>query len=111
MYCVFGRGKTIVRELQVAFDFDETHSAQIGEMAGHSRLWKLENLHDIADTELARSKEAQDSDPRRIGKAFEHPIEVMDSRRLDLRGYFAASRFPSFYCHIWHNEYNMARRI
>lgn len=111
VYCMIGSSKTVVRKPEVAFYLDETHSAQISQVSGNGRLRQIENLNHIEDTQLACGKETQDSDPRWIGKALEHPVEVVDGRPTCRHRYlsFFHSSLPG--CHIWHYEYNVPRRI
>ena len=80
MDSVLRRGETVIGELQVAFHLDQTHSPQVCEVSGHGGLGELENLNDIADTQLASCEEAQYSDPSWIGKTLEDSIEVIDRR-------------------------------
>jgi hypothetical protein len=111
MDSVFRRGKTVVRKLQIAFNLNETRSAQVGKMARHSRLWELENLYYIADTELACGKDTQDSYSRWVGKTFKNFVEVIERRDADRQRCLSGFRVTGLQCHIWHSEYNLARRI
>lgn len=111
MHCMIGGGKTVVRKPEVAFNLDETHPAQISQMPRDSRLWQIENLHHVANTQLACGKETQDSDSRWISKTLEHPVEVIDGRSACRYRYLAAFRNTSPDSHIRHHEYNMPGQI
>jgi len=102
--------KAVIRELEVAFYLDETHSAQVGEMPRHSWLRKVEYLDDVAYAQFAGGKETQYPDSSRIGKALEYSIKVINCRSAHAE-LLPTFRKPKSGCHIWHNEYNMARRI
>lgn len=111
MDSVFRSGKPVIRELQVAFDFDKTHSPQIREMPRDSWLREPQNFDDIADTQLTGGKETQYSNSRWICKAFEDFIEIIDGCDADCERRLADPRAARFQCHICHNAYNVSRRI
>jgi len=74
-------GEAVVREFPFARRLDEPHSAQVGQMARHGRLWQAENVHDVADAELSSGEDAEDANTRRIGETLEDRVEVIDRRR------------------------------
>ena len=49
-------------------------------MTRHGRLWQVEDVDDVADAEFPRGEDAEDTDARRIRKALEDRVEVIDRR-------------------------------
>jgi hypothetical protein len=82
--CVHSIGKSVVRELQFGSGLDESHSPQIGEMAGYCGLSKAQYADDIADAELAGGEDVQDADPDRVSETLEKAIQICDSRRAQV---------------------------
>jgi hypothetical protein len=83
--------EAIVRKLPFARRVDESHPAQVGEMTRHGRLWQAENVNDVANAKLARDEDAEDADTRRIGKALEDGVEVIDRRSGEFCGHWCQS--------------------
>jgi len=93
MYGMLRLGQTVVSELKLACRPDESHSPEVGEMPRNRGLREAEDVDDIANAELPRDEQAQDSDARRIGEALEHAVEIVDRRRGDCRSHQLTSPF------------------
>ena len=58
---IAGISESVVSELRFASDLDQAAAPEVGEMPRDQRLWKLEEIDQIADAQLAGGEHAQDS--------------------------------------------------
>jgi hypothetical protein len=54
---------------------DETRVAELAEMARGRRLRDVEDLHEIADAQLALAEDVQDAQSRPIGEGLEQRVD------------------------------------
>ena len=66
--------ETVVHPEAILASGYKSRTAEIGEMAGNKRLGGVENVHDIAYANLARSEEVENAEPGSVGKGPEHTI-------------------------------------
>lgn len=71
----------VVRVLGLTRDFHESGAAQIRQVARHERLWKLEELDEIAHAQFTGREEIQDSQPGWIREPAKQCLEIRNSRR------------------------------
>ena len=100
MHGVLRLGEAVMCVLGLARDLDEATAPQVGEVPGHQRLWQVEQLDQVTDTELAGGEQIQNSQPRRVGKAAEQRFEI----RYDWRG---NGRSHGVSSHMWEDELNL----
>lgn len=67
-------GDRIERPILLPPPGDQTGLSQVGKVSGGRRLRDLEDRHEIADAQLAPTKEVQNTQPQRIRERFEHPV-------------------------------------
>ena len=54
-------------------------------MTGDRRLRQVEDLDDVADAELAGAEQIENADPRRVGKALEQGVQIIDGGQVGSR--------------------------
>ena len=74
-------GEAIVCVLRLARDVDEAGAPEVGEMARHERLGQLEDVDQVAHTELAGGEQVQNPQPGRVGEPAEERFEIGDDGR------------------------------
>ena len=76
MYRVHGLREPIVRVLGRPCDLHELGTPEVCEVARDEWLGEIEQFHEVAHTQLARSKQVQDAQSRRVGESAEERLEV-----------------------------------
>jgi hypothetical protein len=72
-------GEAIVRVLGRPCHLHEPNTSEIREVARDEGLREMKQIDEVADAQLARSKQVQDPQPRRVGESAEERLKVGDN--------------------------------
>ena len=76
MYRVLGFHQPVVRVFRLARDVDQTGATQVRQVARHERLRQVEELDEVAYTQLAGRQKIENAEPRGIGESAEQRFKV-----------------------------------
>jgi len=79
MYRMHWLGEAIVRVLGRPCHIHEVNTPEIREVARDEGLREMKQIDEVADAQLARSKQVQDPQPRRVGESAEERLKIGDN--------------------------------